>query len=336
MSRVFHLARLAGGGIAAVVFAAALNSTAFANAETEAAQARVKQLGKRWDPEVNTETRAAYLPALRVARRDGVTVHRDLKYGADERHRLDVFEPVVKAARPMPVVVYVHGGGLTGGDKDAVGTPFEGYLYGNVGRYFALNGMVGVNATYRLVPQVKFPGGAEDVAGVVRWVRANAARYGGDPNQITLIGHSAGGTIVGGYLYKQDVQPSGDPGIAAAILLSPAVGGERTGPREKIALDYYGPDRAKWVENVPLGLYNTYQGRRVPTMVVVAEYDPPEIEAPAAALIARICEKEQACPHFVNMRGHNHVSHAMSLTTADNSFGTVVLDFVRRTLANRK
>lgn len=316
-----------------LLVAGMVTAPAFANPETDAAQARVKQLGKRWDNEVNTETRAAYLPALRVAGRDGVTVHRDLKYGAHERHRLDVFEPLQKAARLRPVVVYVHGGGLTGGDKDAVGTPYEGYLYGNVGRYFALNGMVGVTATYRLVPQVQFPGGAEDVSAVVRWTRANAAKYGGDPDQIFIIGHSAGGTLVGGYLYMQSVQQAGDPAVAGAILLSPAVGGERTGPREKVALSYYGTDRAKWTQNVPLGLYNTYKGRSVPTMVVVAEYDPPEIEAPAAALIARICEKEQACPHFVNMRGHNHVSHAMSLTTTDNSFGIVVLDFVRRTLA---
>ncbi|MSQ53396.1 MAG: alpha/beta hydrolase, partial [Betaproteobacteria bacterium] len=154
--------------------------------------------------------------------------------------------------------------------------------------------MVGINATYRLIPKAKYPNGADDVAAMVRWAKANVAKHGGDPNAIFVFGHSVGGTVVGGYLYNQSVQPEGDPSVLGALLLSPAVGGERTGPREKVALDYYGEDRNKWAENVPLGLYNTYQGRKVPTMFVIAEYDPPQIEGPAVELMSRICAKEQA------------------------------------------
>src|SRR6185436_6843498 len=139
------------------------------------------------------------------ARRDGVTIIRDVKYGPDERHRLDVFAPIAKPARPMPVVIYVHGGGLTGGDKDSPGTPAAGIIYSNVGTYFAQNGMVGINATYRLIPNVSYPGGAEDTAAMVRWARANVAKHGGDPDAIFLMGHSAGGTLVGGYLYNEAV-----------------------------------------------------------------------------------------------------------------------------------
>lgn len=313
-----------------------LCSPAHAGPETDETLAKVRALGKRWDGEVNTKTKDAYLPLLKMARRDGVTVTRDLKYGPDERHRLDVFEPVVKPARPLPVMLYVHGGGLTGGDKDSPGTPAAGYVYGNIGTYFALNGMVGINATYRLIPNAKYPNGAEDVAAMVRWAKANVSKHGGDPDAIFLFGHSAGGTLVSGYLYNQAVQPNGEPSIVGALLLSPSVGGERTGPREKVALAYYGEDRKKWTENVPLGLYNSYQGRKVPTMFVIAEYDPPEIEGPAVELMARICARELACPHFTSLRGHNHISHALSLTTDDQSFGAPVLDFVRRTLANRR
>jgi len=264
-----------------------------------------------------------------------VTLTRDIAYGPDARHRLDVFEPVARPARPMPVAIYVHGGGLTGGNKDLPGTPGEGVIYANVGIYFARNGMLGVNATYRLVPGIRFPEGAEDIANVVRWARAHASRHGGDPNAIFLIGHSAGATHVAGYLYSAAAQGPEGPQVAGAVLLSPAVGPETRGARETTAKAYYGDDPALWVTHSPIGLYESYKGRKVPTSIIVAELDPTVIEAPAAELMARICLQDRACPHFVNVRGHNHISSALSLNSADDSFGPVLLDFIRFTLATR-
>ena len=221
------------------------------------------------------------------------------------------------------------------GNKDSPGTPAEGLIYGNVGTYFAKKGMLGINATYRLVPGIRFPGGAEDIAGAVRWTRANAARHGGDPNAIFIIGHSAGGTHVAGYLYSAAAQGAEGPLVAGAILLSPAVGAETRGERENTARAYYGDDQALWVSNAPIGLYESYTGRKVPTSIVVAELDPTVIEAPAAELMARICLKDKACPHFINVRGHNHISSALSLNSGDETFGPIVLDFIRGTLATK-
>lgn len=306
-----------------------------ATPQTDEALAKVRAIGKLWNGEVNAKTRDIYLPLLRAASKHGVTVTRDVSYGADARHRLDVFEPAAKPARPMPVAIYVHGGGLTGGNKDSPGTPGEGIIYGNVGVYFARHGMLGINATYRLVPGIRFPSGAEDIAGAVRWARANAARHGGDPNAIFLIGHSAGGTHVAGYLYSAAAQGAEGPQVAGAILLSPAVGPETRGAREETARAYYGDDPTLWVSNSPIGLYETYTGRKVPTSIIVAEFDPTVIEAPAAELMARICLKDKACPHFINVRGHNHISSALSLNSGDETFGPIVLDFIRGTLATR-
>ena len=67
----------------------------------------------------------------------------------------------------------------------------------------------------------------------------------------------------------------------------------------------------------------------------VRHVDPTEIEAPAAQLIARICTRDEACPQFVNVRAHNHISSALSLNTGDESFGALLLDFIHRTLAQR-
>ena len=107
-------------------------------------------------------------------------------YGPEARHRLDVWVPKGKAAQPLPVVVFFYGGGWNMGARGD---------YGFAGRAFAAQGFVAIVADYRLVPDVRFPAFIEDGALAVKWARDNAARYGGDPNRITLAGHSAGSYI---------------------------------------------------------------------------------------------------------------------------------------------
>ena len=90
---------------------------------------------------------------------------------------------------PVPVVLYVHGGGWTGGDKsDGAGLLFK---EGLVQRGFA---MAAIN--YRLGPKYIFPAQIEDVKCAVRFLRANASKYNFDPEQIGAIGGSAGGHLV--------------------------------------------------------------------------------------------------------------------------------------------
>ena len=80
--------------------------------------------------------------------------------------------------------------------------------------------LLGVNATYRLAPKHQWPAGAQDVGASARWVRANIAAYGGDPNRIVLMGHSAGASHVAGYLVHKQLQPADGDGVIGAILLS--------------------------------------------------------------------------------------------------------------------
>ena len=114
-----------------------------------------------------------------------------------------------------PVVVFVHGGALTAGDKNASAT-----MYANVLYYFARHGFLGVNANYRLAPQSTFPGGAEDVGAVVGWVRQNAARLGANPERIVLVGHSSGGTHVATWAYDRLIHGPDGPRVAGIVLVS--------------------------------------------------------------------------------------------------------------------
>ena len=88
----------------------------------------------------------------------------------------------------------------------------------NVPNYFASLGLVGVNMTYRLAPDATFPDGAQDVAAAVTWVRENIADYGGDPEQIFIIGKSAGVEHVAGYVFRPELLPPGTPRSCQATI----------------------------------------------------------------------------------------------------------------------
>jgi acetyl esterase len=290
--------------------------------------AKVQAIGKAWNRDVLEKTQALYIPILTRASKKRVKVTKDLAYGIDPLHKLDIYAPAAKAV-PRPVVVFIHGGGLSGGNKDSAST--DGQIYGNIPTYFARHGMVGVNANYRLVPNVKFPGGGEDVSAIVTWLHRNIASYGGDPARIYIIGNSAGGTILAAYLYDASVQPADGSSIAGAIILSGAVGIDVPGPREKVTRAYYGDDPAMWAAHAPITLVDSYEGKKVPTFIITAELDPAEIENPGAELYAKLCKRDNGCPRYLQLRGHNHLSTALSFNTEDDLLGAAVRDFVATT-----
>ncbi len=113
----------------------------------------------------------------------GKLVAKDQAFAAGERGRLDVYAPRKAASGKLPVIVFFYGGSWSSGVKEG---------YGFVGRALAAQGFLVAVPDYRLVPEVRFPGFVEDGAAAVKWVRANAARFGGDPDRMVLAGHSAG------------------------------------------------------------------------------------------------------------------------------------------------
>jgi acetyl esterase/lipase len=118
--------------------------------------------------------------------KDGGTVlaARDQAFAGGPRGRLDLYAPRgTQSGAKLPIIVFFYGGSWNSGAK-------EGYAF--AGRALAARGFLVAVPDYRLVPQVHYPGFIEDGAAAVRWVRANAARFGGDPDRVVLAGHSAG------------------------------------------------------------------------------------------------------------------------------------------------
>lgn len=110
-------------------------------------------------------------------------VARDQAFAPGDRGKLDLYAPKRPGAERLPVIVFFYGGSWSSGTKNG---------YGFVGQALAAQGFLVAIPDYRLVPQYRFPAFLEDGAAAVRWVRANAARFGGDGDRIVLVGHSAG------------------------------------------------------------------------------------------------------------------------------------------------
>lgn len=108
---------------------------------------------------------------------------KDVSYGDDPRHKLDIYAPS-EGQGPWPTLIFVHGGSWKTGNK---------YPYEFVGRALAAKGFLTILPNYRLHPEHRYPGFVEDTARAIDWATRHAGEYGGNPKQVIVSGHSAGG-----------------------------------------------------------------------------------------------------------------------------------------------
>lgn len=112
----------------------------------------------------------------------------DIFYGENrDWQKLDVYRPAESGDRKLPVIVSVHGGAWTYGDKER----YQFYCMNLAQRGFAV-----VNFTYRLMPEFKFPAQLEDTNLVFAWILENAEKYNLDVKNIFALGDSAGGHLL--------------------------------------------------------------------------------------------------------------------------------------------
>jgi acetyl esterase/lipase len=141
----------------------------------------------------------------------GIQTQNDIVFGkgGDSDLHADIAWPI-NATKPMPAVIYIHGGGWIAGSYK--GSPLMGIAHA---------GYFGASIEYRLDNVAKWPAQIEDCKLAVRWLRANAAKYNVDPNRIGVWGESAGGhlvtclgTMAGVKEYEGD---GGYPGVSSAV-----------------------------------------------------------------------------------------------------------------------
>jgi len=118
---------------------------------------------------------------------EGVTWETGVEFANPDGQHLQVNVARPKTgAGPFPAVVCIHGGGFRAGKRES---------YDKLCLTLAQRGYVAITVTYRLAPAYPFPAAVHDCKAAVRWLRANAAKYGVDPARIGATGGSAGGHL---------------------------------------------------------------------------------------------------------------------------------------------
>jgi arylformamidase len=118
----------------------------------------------------------------------------DLQYADDpdappQSQCLDLFTPDENPETPLPVIVWIHGGGWQDGDKRG-GLDWKPACFTHAGFVLAM-------VNYRLAPAFHYPSFMLDAARAVAWLRVHVGEHGGDPDRIVVVGHSAGSHIAG-------------------------------------------------------------------------------------------------------------------------------------------
>lgn len=264
----------------------------------------VAAIGTRWDEAAFAETVALYADVHRGIEWPGLLEPEIVRYGPGVQQTFEVYRPEQGFREPGPVFLFLHGNGLGNGDRIAPGS--NELIYSHLGKLGALAGGIGVSMSYRMPGRgsrgdgraATLEAAAEDLRRVIEWLGANISSYGGDPGTIVILANSEGATTAAAYLFNEDWQTESGPKVAAAVLASGL-------------FDSLAP------EIEPLVF--AYEGERVPLALWTAQYDTAEVANGIADLHEILCRKYQGCPWTDQLEGHNHVSHVMSLGTADTS-----------------
>ena len=263
-----------------------------------------------------------YTPLLEANPDIGFSATRNIPYGAHPRHVLDVYRPDNCAG--AAVLMFVHGGAFVRGAKDS-----NAQIYSNVPRYFAGQGLLAINVEYRLAPEAQYPEGASDVGAAIAWVRTHAHEFGGDPQRLFVMGHSAGGTHAATYIADPLVRPAQGHGVAGLVLLSARLrlDARPENPNRHGVRAYYGEDESKYEARAPI----TYASNiDIPTFIVIAEFDNPFLDVYGAEMLHRLAVARGRAPRFLRLTRHNHTSMVAHFNTGEDILGREILDFIDR------
>lgn len=279
-----------------------------------AARAGNEEIGAAINPQATAEI---YADAARAFGPADVTVSEEISYGPNERHLLRVYEGKNRnspGGGGAPVVVLVHGGGFGGGDLNSLH---------HAATHFAGLGFVAVNITYPLSPENTWPSGPEAVAAAVEWIGENIGEYRGNTGRVYLMGHSAGANHVANYVLRPSLS-SGDTGVAGAILASPVLELDPSGPADNYGA-YFDVDSRPWSE---IRLLDNVEAASVPVLITVAQFDPEPFHKSTAQLYGRLIGEFGSRPRLRQIPGHGHISYITAIGTSDRVFVEEVLDFM--------
>ena len=236
----------------------------------------------------------------------------------DKKDRLDIYLP--ERTGRTPVIVSFYGGALRAGDKSQPAQV-------QVGRHFAVAGIVTVIANYRLSPAVTHPAHVQDAAAAVAWVKKHIAAHGGDPDNIFVVGHSAGAYLAAllaidpQYLGAHGLRP-GD--IRGYVPVSAFFYVDRPGVAPDRPKDTWGTDVTVWKAASP----GTYVAPQAPPMLLLYADGDDGWRREQQTVFADAMKAKGDDVKMIAGRTHNSIWTEMA--AGDDDTSQAILQFVRR------
>ena len=248
----------------------------------------------------------------------------DNVYGDHEKQKLDLYFPEENPTL-APVFLFIHGGGFREGDRSH---------YGYVAGPFAKRGFITAVTSYRLTPQgFYYPSQPEDIRAALSWLYRNIASYGGDPKQIYVGGHSAGGILTaevcvrGGWLKEKGLPPDlirGCAPVSTSIVVGDpeaALGGGVYAIR-KAEGDAYVSDPALRQEADPLQNIDT-----APPVIFFSAGTGEAILHDSPRLFVKRLKDMGSQAEFLILEDHDHADTALAL---GNEQSILFLEIMKR------
>lgn len=242
---------------------------------------------------------------------------------------LDIYAPELESPNgPYPVILFMHGGGWRASDKnDPLG------VHANVCKALAVRGLVALNVNYRLAPRVKHPEPARDAAHALSWTRDNIREYRGNPQNMFLSGHSAGGHLAA--LIALDANYLADVGLTVAAIKG-VIGicgvynlahfAKRNWSAEYLMTRAaFGIDPASRAEASPV---NHVRAEAPPFLLLNAQEDE-KLEEEADELASLLCNQRVSAETSI-ISGTNHFTILSLLGNGDDTLIDRMVQFVKR------
>ena len=240
----------------------------------------------------------------------GLSISRDIPYGALPRQTLDIYRPA-GAAPGLPVVVFFYGGSWNSGSKA---------MYPFVAATLARTGMVVVVPDYRVYPAVKYPAFLQDCALAVGWIRSHATQTGTGP--LILMGHSAGAYnalmlgLDGTWLRAAGVDPAAVAGVVG--LAGPYDFLPITDPEIKPIFPDAGPDTQ------PI----TFAGPHAPPVLLLAGLDDHQVRPRNSRILAAKLQADGSDARAIFYKGLGHIGLITAIAPAFQWRAPVLRDVV--------
>lgn len=271
------------------------------------------------------------LPAERT--HENICYAPDNACDASDRRKLDLYLP---EGKDWPVLIFVHGGGWTSGDKQLRVTGAD--VYSNIGRFYAAHGIGTAVINYGLQPQTNWQGQVDDVRLALAWVRREIAAYGGRPDDIYLMGHSAGAYLAS-YVALRGSKDARIPYLKGVVSVSGAaldISDQRT---------YDLGEKPVYYETRFRGNDTTDEWKRVASPVTHASPNaPPFLVMYAAGETKRMERQSQlldkalkdagAQSTLLPIPGESHARVVLVLSRADKKAAPAILKLIKETSSN--